>query len=184
MKAIKHISLALLLLLTCVGSAAASDLWLHVHVDEGEDGAQVRVNLPLSVAEKALAMIPEQELENGRIQIDDTDFSIAELRELWRSVTDLDDVVFVDIDDKDQRLQVRKEDGYLRVATVESRNGEHIDARLPLEVVEALLSGEGNEIDLMGALRALADRGEGELVTVTDNDTHVRVWVDRFAEAR
>ncbi|MEM7051592.1 MAG: hypothetical protein AAF604_18130 [Acidobacteriota bacterium] len=183
MKAFKLLSFSLILLLAA-GSAAASDLWLHVTVDEGEDGTQVRVNLPLSIAEKALAMLPADEIEHGRIRIDDTDWSIAELRELWQSFEDTQDAVFVDIDDKDQRLQVRKEDGYLRVATVESRDGSHIDARLPLEVVDALLSGDGNEINLMGAIQALADRGAGELVTVTDDDTRVRVWVDHYAESR
>ncbi len=59
-----------------------------------------------------------------------------------------------------------------------------VDVKVPQAVVEALLSGEGDEIDLAAAIRALAARGEGELVTVDNKDAKVRVWVDQLAEAR
>ena len=50
-------------------------------------------------------------------------------------------------------------------------------------MVDALLSGEGEELNLMAAMEALVDEGEGQLVTVTGENENVRVWVDRIAEA-
>jgi len=45
-------------------------------------------------------------------------------------------------------------------------------------VVDALFAGDEDQIDLAGAIRALAEHGDGEMVTVTDGETRVRVWVD------
>jgi len=50
-------------------------------------------------------------------------------------------------------------------------------------VVDALLGGDGEEFDFHAAISALAAEGEGELVTVNDNNDRVRVWVDSSAEA-
>ncbi len=50
-----------------------------------------------------------------------------------------------------------------------------------MPVIDAFLAGE--EFDLKAAVRALVDHGNGELVEVRDHRDHVRVWVDRVAEA-
>jgi hypothetical protein len=50
--------------------------------------------------------------------------------------------------------------------------------KLPGAVVEALLAGDGEELDLAGALRALARHGKGELISVADGDETVRIWID------
>ena len=56
--------------------------------------------------------------------------------------------------------------------------------KIPLEVVSALLSGKGDEMNVGAAVQALARRGEGELVTVTGDDETVRIWVDSASETR
>jgi hypothetical protein len=165
--------------------AFAKDLWLHVAVDEGPEGARVRVNLPLSMAETAIGMIPEQEMRNGRIRIDESDITIAELRQLWGQLESSPDATFVEVEEADERVQVSKSAGYLLV-TVQGTGGEaqQVEARIPAAVVDALLSGEGEELDLIAAVQALAAHGAGELVAVTDDATQVRVWVDGLAEMR
>ena len=50
-------------------------------------------------------------------------------------------------------------------------------------MLDALLSGEGDELNIEAAIRALVEQGEGELVTVSGDDETVRVWVDNIAEA-
>lgn len=173
--------LALAVLAAAPAVAAAADaMWLHVSVDEGEGGARVRVNLPLSMAETALAMIPEEELHNGRIQIEDEDFSLADLRRLWSQLDESPDATFVEVEEADGRVLVSKSGGYLLVKAYE--NDGQVDVRIPGGVVDALLSGEGEEIDLAAAIRALAEFGAGELVTVHDDATQVRVWVDNLSE--
>jgi hypothetical protein len=47
-----------------------------------------------------------------------------------------------------------------------------------MTVVEALLSGGKDELDILAAIRALARHGDTELVSVQDRKTTVRVWVD------
>ncbi len=76
-----------------------------------------------------------------------------------------------------------KEAGFLRVQVRQDDNDESVDVRVPERVVDALLSGEGDELNLEAAIHALVEEGEGELVTVTSQDERVRVWVDRIAEA-
>ena len=75
-------------------AAADSDLWLHVKVDES-DGAKVVVNLPISIVEKAIPMIPSGDWNNGHIRIDgDHEWSVSELRELWQEVSSTQDMTF------------------------------------------------------------------------------------------
>lgn len=178
-------AVALAALFAVTGTAAAGDLWLHVAVDEGPEGAKVRVNLPLSMAETALGMIPDEELRGGKVRFDDSDLTVAELRQLWRQLETSPDATFVEVEEADQRVLVSKSGGYLLVKAFEGgEESQQVDVRIPAAVVEALLSGEGDELDVAAAVRALAAHGEGELVTVTDAETHVRVWVDGRAETR
>lgn len=172
-------ALALLALAAVPAAAVAEDLWLHVRVDE-EDGARVSVNLPIAFVEAAVRMIPEAG-NQGRIVIDDQDFDVADLREMWAALGDTGEAVLVDVDDDGETVQVRKTGGYLLVDVDERGEGARVDVRIPERVVEALLSAEGDELDVAAALRALAENGEGELVTVNDRNARVRVWVDSLS---
>ncbi len=176
---------ALIALCAAAGSAAADDLWLHVAVDEGPEGARVRVNLPLAMAETALGMIPEEELRGGKVRFEDSELTVAELRQLWNELQTAPDATFVEVEETDQRVQVSKSGGYMLVKAFEGgEKNQQVDVRIPAAVVDALLSGEGEELDVAAAVRALASHGAGELVTVTDDETKVRVWVDGLAEMR
>jgi hypothetical protein len=155
-------------------SASAADLWLHVSVDE-TDGAQVRVNLPLAFLETALRMVPEDELRDGKLVLQDTELSVAELRTLWHSLDAAGDAVLMEVHDNGEHVNVSRRGGYL---LVEVDGPDAVDVRIPGAVVDAMLAGDGDELDLAAALRALAAAGEGELVAVTETDSQVRVWVD------
>lgn len=163
--------------------AQADDgLWLHVFVEEAE-GATVKVNLPLSFVETAIKMVPDEEMRDGRIMIEDEEITVAELRELWASLEDAGDAHLVEVDDHGEKVLVRKSGGYLLVEVQEAGEAAQVNVRIPERVVEALLSAEGNELDIAAGLRALAEEGHGELVTVNDEDARVRVWVDALATA-
>lgn len=175
--------LALAALSTFAGSAFASGLWLHVKVDGGGDDEQVTVNLPLSLLEKALPMIPEEVMEQGQLQFDQGEtITIANLREMWNEIQSQPDFTIARVESADEHVRVAKEGDYL-VVRVEG-DTENVNVRVPVAVVDALFSGDGNQLNLRAALEALAAHGEGELVTVNDRDETVRVWVDGFAEAR
>jgi hypothetical protein len=179
---------AILLTLAAAPAAQAADnLWLHVHVDEGDGGATVRVNLPIAFAEKALAMVPADEMQNGRIVIEDEEITVAELRDLWASLTDAGDAVLVESEDDGERVMVRRQGGYMLVEVHEDDDADGngtVNVRIPDRVIEAMLATDGEELDIAAGLRALAEAGEGELVTVDDGGDRVRVWVDATAESR
>ena len=116
------------LLLLCMGStglATASDLWLHVRVEEN-DGAKVKVNVPITMVEKVIAMVPEEHLRHGRLHLDDCceDLTTAELRELWQEIKDSPDMTFVTVEEDDESVRVWKEAGYLKVHVRENQQAE------------------------------------------------------------
>lgn len=164
--------------------AAAQDLWLHVKVHEnGGDNARVTVNLPLSMVESALPMIESAgEIEDGRIVIDDADVTVADLRRVLESLSGSPDATFAEVETDTERIVFFKEGSYLRVETDASAEGTEIRARFPITVLDALVSGPGNQLDVAAALRALAQHGPGDLVTVRDRDALVRVWIDDVAQ--
>ncbi len=176
------VAVALLLAVAAL-PAAASDYWLHVKVEEADD-TRVMVNLPMSVIDKALPMLPQEHLRRSHIHMEEWDLSLGELRELWREVQDTPDATFVTVEDGDERVRVWKEGGYFKVSVVDGHGGETVDVKLPARVVDALLSGEGEELNLAAAFEALRDAGAGDLVTISGQNEQVRVWIDQIAEAR
>ena len=178
------LAVAAMLIATFAALPARADdgLWLHVFVEESE-GATVKVNLPLSFVETAIRMIPDEEMRDGRIMIDDEEITVAELRELWAELDDAGDASLVEVDDHGEKVYVRKRGGFLLVEVQEPGEAAQVNVRIPERVVDALLSAGSNELDVSAALRALAEEGEGELVTVNDSDARVRVWVDALASA-
>jgi hypothetical protein len=80
--------------------------------------------------------------------------------------------------DEDSDVRISKSGGYLRL-TVDGNNrkGGRVRMKIPLPLVDAALAG-GDTIDLGAIARALADTPAGELLTVDDEDSHVRIWID------
>lgn len=176
--------LALILATIADTTQAASDLWLHVTVDEN-DGAKVTVNLPLALAEKALPMLPLHEgmrwlHHNGR----QGRFGMAleDVRELWSEVRDSPDMTFLTVENDGEKVRVWKEKNFVYVEVRDDAGEEKVDVRVPLAVVDALLAGD--EIDFTAAIQALAEHGGGDLVSVQDRDDRVRVWIDETPESR
>ena len=181
----RFLAFAAIALLAAALPAAAQDLWLHVKVHEqGGDNARVTVNLPISLIESALPLIEgAEEIEDGRIVIDDTDVEIEDLRRVLDSLHGSPDATFAEIETDTERIVFFKDGDYLRVETDATAEGTEIRARFPIAVLEALLSGPENQLDIAAALRALAAHGPGDLVTVRDHDATVRVWIDDLPEA-
>lgn len=176
----KVLGIVVALAATAGGIHAASDLWLHVRVDEG-DGAKVTVNLPFSMVEKAIPMLPKHEFHHAHIAGEGVDVDLEDMRELWQEVKESPDMTFVTVEDGDEHVRVWKENNWVYVAVRDESGPETVDVKIPESVVDALLSGE--EIDVEAAVRALVAHGEGEFVTVRDRDDTVRVWVDSTPEA-
>lgn len=182
-RALKILSLAVALVAVAGMASAASDLWLHVSVDE-EGGAKVRVNLPVALMERAIPMIPTEHLRGHHVHFDEVEMEIADLKALWEEISQGPDMTYVTVEDADEDVRVWKQDGFLRVEVRQDGDDERVDVKVPASVVDVLLSGESGELNLRGAMEELVARGGGDLVTVKDGGDNVRVWIDDVAEGR
>jgi hypothetical protein len=185
----RSFSLAALVLLTAAAGlppiasaqAAQTERWLHVRVDnQVAKGEMVRINLPLSLAEKVLPAINKDRLHNGRITVRGADVNGIDLRALLDAVRTTRDGEFVSVQGTSGDVRVVKQAGYLLVhvrGNTDATN-KRVEIRMPLTVVDALLSSGSNELDLVAALRALGAQGDTELVSVKDEKSTVRIWLD------
>lgn len=161
--------------------------WLHVRViEEGEKGESVRVNIPLALAEAILPSIKVKHFDKGKVKLEDhmrAHIEEVDLRAILDAVKTAQDGEFVTIESKNRdNVRVAKKGGYLlaevRERDKDGKDREKVDVKVPMTVVEALLSGGKDELDILAAIRALARHGDTELVSVQDRNTTVRVWVD------
>jgi len=186
MTKMRRIAVALLVLALFAAPAAATDQWLHVRVEEGGHGEEtVNVNVPLSVVEAMLPMISVDELEHGRISLDDVDVDEFDmgginLRELVLAFRDGPDADFVRIKGRDESVRVAKEGDYLIVLVEESDSygAETVSIRLPFPVLEAMVATDDESLDLVAGLRALREFEGEDLVRVESDDELVRIWID------
>lgn len=163
--------------------AVAAEPWLHVRVvDQGAKHESVRINIPLSMVEGILPAIDSEGLKQGRIKIGDKAVEGVDLHAVWTSLKAAEDGEYVTVDGQDESVRVSKQGDFMLVR-VEGGEGEHaerVNMKIPLAVVDALLSAPDGELDLQAALKALKARGDGELVSIEERGGEsVKVWIDR-----
>lgn len=174
----KFFFLLLALSLVFTGSAFAEN-WIHVKVENANDEEQVTINLPLSLMQAAVNMIPQDIDDDVNIAIDDFNMSWSDLRAFWHEVKKAPEATFVTVQSKEETVKVRKEGDYVYVRTTESTDqGAKVDVQFPLAVVDALLDSPDGSLNFQGAMQALADFGPGNLVSIQDGDETVRIWID------
>jgi len=182
-------ALALLVALPAAAQTASQDLWIHVKVHEdGGDNTRVTVNLPVTFLQGVLPLIENSgdfNVDGAKIEIEDSDISVDDLRRVLQSLKDSPDATFAEVQTDTETIVFYKQGDYLRVETEESQDGQgtEVHAHFPIAVLDALLSAPGQQLDLQAAIQALAAQGPGDLVTVRDGETSVRVWIDDVAEA-
>jgi hypothetical protein len=164
-------------------AADTDDLWIHIHVRDGQEG-RVSVNLPISVVEKMGNAMP-MDKGNSHLRFDDEDISVSELREIWADLRKHPDATFITVDEADSKVRVAKIGGNLVVRAQDrgAGRGEQVEMKIPGAVVDALLSSPGEQLNLGAALKALAREGEGEIVTVTGDGETVRIWIDGSSDS-
>ncbi len=175
--------IAAALLLPAVRPLAAQQRpWIHVHVQEqGDKATKVQVNLPLALVEAAAGVMPRDmgdHIRGGKIQLKNADISVADLRRVWQELRAAGNAEFVTVEEKDQRVRIARDGGQILIH-VDDLSGKRSKVRVtvPLEVVDALLEGEGSQLNLEAAIKRLQTK-RGELIQVEDGDTHVRIWID------
>ena len=161
--------------------ASTHDRWLHVRVtNPGRNEESVRVNIPLELAEKVLPTINKDRLHSGRVRFDDIDCHGVDLRALLDAVRTSKDGEFVTVQNKDSDVRVAKRNGTLFVHVFEKNRPKksEVEVKVPMRVVDALLSAGKDELDLVAGLHALSAQGDTEFVSVKDEENTVRVWLD------
>jgi len=155
--------------------------WLHVRVicTDGR-GDTVRVNVPLELAEKVLPAVNHDRLHNGKVRIDSTEVGDVDLHALMEAVRTAKDGEYVTVQGNDNDVRVAKEGNHLIVHVLDKGGSKksQVEVKVPMKVIEALLSAGKDELDLVAALHALGAQGDIELVSVKDSENTVKVWLD------
>lgn len=181
------------------------DAWIHVEVREGGgDKATVNVNVPFALADVALAAMGDDigshvkfgghhsrhvrsdaedegdSVDNERGD-DHPDLTVADMRAMWKAMRDSGEADYVTVKDEKEKVHIWREGDLVRVE-VEDRDGrdrgEKVQIRVPVGVMDALLSGEGDQLDVRAAVNGLKGMKDGELVRVEGGGDFVRVWID------
>jgi len=163
-------------------ASSGDERWLHVRVDStNSSGDTVRVNVPISLAEKVLGAVDHERFHHGRISVGHGDLNGVDLRSMLDAVRASKDGEFVTVATRDEDVRVAKQNGLLLIHAIDkhsSKESQNVEVKIPLNVVDALLTHGDHELDIVAAIRALSSSGDTELVSVKDGNNTVRVWLD------
>jgi len=170
------------LVLACItgGAARASasdDRWIHVRVDDADGaGGRVDIQVPIGMVSGLLPALKGAQ-SRGSIRVDRKRVDLDELRGYWNAVRTAKDGEYVSVRDDDSDVRISKSGGFVRLNVDERGGGSRVRMKIPLELVDAALAnGDTFDFDAIG--KALAIAPAGELLTVDDDDSHVRIWID------
>ena len=188
MRAKSFWSTALLLVMTTLVASAATigrpatqqepEPWVHVEVTS-DGGTNMNLDLPLAAVTAMLALAPETIVQNGEFQFGSSyQVPVAAIREMWRELRDVGDVEFVTIQYEGQDVRIARA-GETILVNVSDSDGddESVRVEIPVPVVDALLSGDGDTLNVGAAIEELSML-RGELVRVIESDNNIRIWID------
>ena len=172
--------LAVLLLAGTIALAAAPERYLHVRVTNPTTHEMVRVNVPLSLAEKIIPAINNGDLRDGKVHVGGLDANNVNVRAILEALKTAPEGEFVTVQQSDSDVHVAKEHGQLVVHVIDKRSKEKVDVTIPWDVAQALISDTSeNQLNIEAAIKALENiAGDVNLVSVVSNDESVRVWID------
>lgn len=162
-------------------TSAKGDRWLHVRVINTDGrGETVRVNVPLELAEKVLPAVNHDRLHDGKVRIDSAHMDDVDLKTILAAIRTAKDGEYVTVQGNENDVRVAKEGNHLMIHVVDKSNSKkcQVEIKVPMKVLDALLSAGKDELDLVAALHALSAQGDTELVSVKDSENTVKVWLD------
>ena len=122
-------------------------------------------------------------VSNGHIHINHHgrhDLSISDLRRIWQELRDSGEAQFVEVEEDDEKVSIYREGDSIRIEIEdfdERPEKETVNVTVPITVVDALFSGEGDELNIGEALDLLKDQ-RGDIVRIEGGDADVRIWID------
>ncbi|HXK11429.1 MAG TPA: hypothetical protein VMT70_17425 [Vicinamibacteria bacterium] len=188
--------LALSVLPAATAAAQTGTAWLHVRVEEAKRAEKVSVNLPMTVVEAVLKATPEIIEKHGRIHLgEEHGLKMSDIRQAWKALAAVGDAEFVTVEGEEDNIRVARKGDIVQVFVDckarqakeakegkdgkdgKARSGEEVRVEVPVSLVDAFLSGEGEDGNMQAAVAELLKR-RGDIVRVKDDDSHVRVWID------
>ena len=158
--------------------AQADTPWIHIRVEEAKEQSKVKVNLPLSIVEVALNAAPDIIEEHAKIDFGDKKFKVESLRKLWQELSGAGDAEFMTVESEKENIKIVRRGDLVQVFVENLKeDGEEVTIEVPVSLVDAALSGEGQEINIQAAVAEL-QKQRGNIVTVREPDTTVRIWID------
>jgi len=157
--------------------------WVHVRIVDADDDENMSLNLPLAVVELALRVIPAQILEQGRAGLNDLPdgLRLSDVRALWQQLAAAGDAELVSMQHDDQTIRVARRGDQIQVRMTDDDGDQTMSVDVPARVVDALLSGDGEELNIDAAITELRTI-RGDLVVLDAEDEHqIRVWIDESA---
>jgi hypothetical protein len=168
-------------------AAQTGTAWLHVRVEEAKQASKVSVNLPMTVVEAILKASPEMIEKHGKVHFgEEHGLKMADIRKAWKALAQVGDAEFVTVESEDENVRVARKGDLVHVfvdakpkAGKEGKPGkpEEVRVEVPVSLVDAFLSGEGEEGNFDAAIAELQKR-RGDIVRVKDDDSNVRIWID------
>jgi hypothetical protein len=161
------------------GAAEGAGAWVHVRVEEPGRQSKVAVNLPVSVVEAALRAAPDTVVSRGRVKLGHhgRDVSVADLRRMWSELKSSGDAEFATVEEEGQKVRIARAGDLVLIHIQKPPDRDAVRVEIPIDVVDALLSGDGEELNVRGAF-ALLQKRRGDIVRVNDAQSTVRVWID------
>ncbi len=192
--------LALAALTAALAAAQTNTAWLHVRVDEAQKASKVRVNLPMTVVDAVVKATPDLIEEHGKVNFGEHHgMKLADCRRAWKQLMAVGDAEFVTVESEDENVRVQRKGDLVIVyadhkghaarpvkaeaeagkpeAPAKGKGPGEVRIEVPVSLVDALLSGEGEEVNLQAALAEVQKR-RGDIVRVHDTDADVRIWID------
>ena len=158
--------------------AASPPRYLHVRVSNPANHEQVRVNVPLMLAEKIIPAINQGELRDGKVRIGKFCTDGVNVRAILDALKTAPEGEFVTVEDPSNHVRVAKEHGEMVVHASDKHSKQNVDVTIPWNVAQALISESSeDQLNIEAAIRALENAGDVTLVRVT-GDENVRIWVD------
>jgi hypothetical protein len=104
----------------------------------------------------------------------------VDLKTILAAIRTAKDGEYVTVQGNDNDVRVAKEGNHLMIHVVDKSNSKkcQVEIKVPMKVIDALLSAGKDELDLVAALHALSAQGDTELVSVKDSENTVKVWLD------
>jgi hypothetical protein len=180
--------LALSILPAATAAAQTGTAWLHVRVEEAKQASKVAVNLPMTVVEAVLKASPEIIEKHGKIHLgEEHGLKMADIRKAWKALAEAGDAELVTVESEEENVKVMRKGDLVQVFVDNkakpgkdgkpAKGGEEVRVEVPVSLVDAFLSGEGEEGNIQAAVAELQKR-RGDIVRVKDDDSNVRVWID------